>query len=273
MKKCIILLLMSSSLQAHRPSYSVFPQTVDAGGRSPQPELYGIHTQTQLYLFPAWDFIYGFENHENLNLEIYMPAFIRTDRCSSESPKKRLSGLGEMILYFKYRFYKKGDEIVTNQAAIELGVRLPTSTQREDTNIGSSSPGFVAYFAFAHEDIHWYFYGFTGTILSFPTTQLFDGHQFYASLAGFYRPQSPKLHVTDWAFGIEVSALWNLQDKFHNVTDPNSGFNVLFIGPSFGRVHDEGFWSGGIQWAVAQKIFGIQPKVKSRFIISYSTTY
>lgn len=265
--------LIPAFVYPHRPSYSVFPQTTFAGGRSATGELFGFHNEGQVYLFPAWDFIYGFEHHENLNLEFYIPAFIRDERDCSESNKTRLSGLGEIYIYFKYRFYKKGDDDNNHQIALVTGLRLPTSTQREDTNIGSSSPGFVAYLTYGHEALHWYVYGFGGMILSFPTDHLFDGHQFYISLASFYRPKTPIEHHPDWAFGVEISAVFNLKDKCHNIVDPNSGYSVLYIGPSFGRVNDNGFWSGGIQWAVAQHINGIQPRLLSRFIFSYSVDY
>ncbi|MGH9741346.1 MAG: transporter [Candidatus Acidiferrum sp.] len=189
-----------------------------------------------------FNFTWGF--HRNLDLTILLP--IVTNRFGTAgSQTVGGTGIGDLMLLVKYRFYRRDSERGTTQASVTFGPKVPTGkTDLTDINAsrlpaglqpGSGSTDlylagnwtYTGLFNFkrlvADEDFHALLRS-EGT----QTTRLGSNveSRFWLS----YRPYESKSVTREWFIGPELTWLHSQDDRIAGVSQSGGGGEVLLAG-------------------------------------------
>ena len=185
--------------------------------------------------------------HRNFAFTALVP--VVTNRFDMSTPAAPLSvggtGLGDVILLMKYRFYRRDSERGTTQASVTFGPKLPTgSTSLTSTNgvllpaglqAGSGSTDFflagnwtyTGVFNLkrlvADEDFH-------ATLRSQGTQRTQLGSNAASRFWLSYRPYQSKNLAHEWFIGPDLSWLHMQDDRIGGITQPGSGGDVLLAG-------------------------------------------
>jgi hypothetical protein len=174
---------------------------------------------------------------------------IVTNRFDMSTPAGRSTvggtGLGDVILLVKYRFYRRDSERGTTQASVTFGPKLPTGSTSLTTSNGALLPaglqpgsGSTDFFVagnwtytgvfnlkrlVADEDFH-----ATLRLQGTQRTQLGSSvaSRFWLS----YRPYQSKNLAHEWFIGPELTWLHMQDDHIGGITQQGSGGDVLLAG-------------------------------------------
>lgn len=185
--------------------------------------------------------------HRDFALTVLVP--VETNRFDMSTPVGRPSvggtGLGDVVLLVKYRFYRRDSERGTTQASVTLGPKLPTgSTSLTGTNGVPLPPGlqpgsgatdflvagnwtYTGVFNLkrlvADEDFH--------AILRSQGTQRTQlGSNVASRFWLSYRPYQSKDLAHEWFMGPELTWLHMQDDRIAGIRQNGSGGDVLLAG-------------------------------------------
>jgi hypothetical protein len=188
------------------------------------------------------NFTWGF--YKNFDLTLILP--IVTNHFSAPGgPQVGGTGLGDLLVMAKYRFYRRDSPRGTTQASITLGPKLPTGStgltgkdgQRLPTGLqpGSGSTGlflsanwtYTGLFNLrrlvADEDFH--------TLLPSEGSQATRlGSDLESRFWLSYRPYEAKSGEREWFIGPALTLLHSQDDRIGGVNQNGSGGNALLAG-------------------------------------------
>lgn len=227
------------------------------------------------------------------DLELTAVTSIETDHLDLGGPAPELraggSGLGDSLLFVKYRFLRRDSERGTTQASVMFGPKLPTG--RTDLRDGSGNllpaslqPGSGS------TDL---FLNFSGTYTGLfqveklvadgtvdyllrtegtQSTRL--GNSLHTRLYLPYRPYESHSVGKEWWIGPEL--VWEQEGytRIGGVRQPDSGGNVLSLGGATYLSPHPGIelWFG-VDFAVAQQWNGTQDRVRRHVSIGISKQF
>ena len=237
------------------------------------------------------DFTWGF--YRDFDLMVLVP-IVTNDFQTLHSPTVGGTGLGDLMILVKYRFYRRDSSRGTTQASFTLGPKLPTGRtdlRSENGTLlpatlqpGSGSTDFVAAANWtytglfnlrrlvADEDFH-------AVVRSEGTQATHLGSDLESRFWLSYRPYEAKGGAREWFIGPVVTWLHSQDDRIAGITQNASGGDLLLAGVSsyFGVRPGTHLWFG-MDWDVAHSTgtsfvpirrhisFGITQQFRMKFL-------
>lgn len=263
----ITAVLGIGAAHAHEPIFGLGPHTIYKGGIGIEAEFEGEEAsgageeETEFVLHN--EIIYGVT--ADLAVTLAVPYVIERT-TESGGVEKSSSGLGDVSLRGKYRFWRRDAPGVQDAAALILGVKLPTGDDDRTPRLGSGSTDFLFALAAARESLTWYYFGDVRYRLNTEGGGgLEKGDRLFADLAIGIRPWPTEYYRPDLVLIAEFNWETIMRDELNGLDVEDSGGDRLFLSPSFFFTYRNLAVKGGVQIPVYQDLNGGQPEVDYRF--------
>ena len=260
---------------AHEPIFGLGPHVIYKGGLGIEVEYEqekaSDHNEKEKNRGLTTEMIYGIT--ANLAATIAVPYSFHKE---VSDPGSRLvsSGLGDVSMRLKYRFWRHDLPGIQDSAAIIAGVKLPTGDSHDTPRMGSGSTDFLMGFAAARESLKWYYFGDARVKINTEGTgDLKKGNLFFADVAIGLRAWPTEYLKPDLVLMTELN--WETQgkDELNGRKAQDSGGNQLFISPGFFFTYRNWALKGGVQLPIYQSLNGEQPEDDYRFSIAVEIHY
>lgn len=169
------------------------------------------------------------------------------------------SGIQNIITQFEYAIYKKERQRSVDDATLVCNIIFPTrSLDQANPTIASGPPSFLLGATLIHTRTDWYYFASPGVHLAISNNGVKVGNQYFVQ-CGFGKniPTSPRF-IAIWM--IEFNGIFSDQDKTQGSYKPDSGGQVLYLGPTLWLSSKSIFIQGGIGLPIYQHLNGNQPK-------------
>jgi len=268
-----IALINPPIANAHEPLFSLGPHTLFKGGIGIELESELLSKSTLLQngteigdpedqaetrlVFPT-EIIYGVTADWAVTARI--PVVYRTfeQSVSGLRAKTASSGLGDIALRSKYRFWRRDRLGIQQSAALVLGIKLPTGDERAALPLGSGSTDFLFGLTAAHEGRRFYAFGDLRYKLNTAAGKQRKGDIFFYDAAIGFRPVLTDYYRPDLVLLLEMNAEVAQKDKVAGRSNLNSGGETVWLGPNFLLSYRNLMFRGGLRFPVVQNLNGTQ---------------
>ena len=212
-----------------------------------------------------FNFTWGF--HPNFDLTVVVPVVTNHFAIPGGTLVADGTGLGDMLLLVKYRFYRRDSQRGTTQASVTGGPKIPTGRTNLADNTGKLLPagvqpgsGSTDFFIAAN----WTYTGlfnlrrlvadedFHSVIRSEGTQRTRLGSAVESRFWLSYRPYESKDVTREWFIGPALTWLHSQDDRIAGVTQHGSGGDVLLAGiTTYAGVRPGMHVWVGVDWDVA----------------------
>jgi hypothetical protein len=197
---------------------------------------------------------------DKLTIRWHLPIFIdRTVGKKSSDGTSNLVGVIEYSL-FKHRVKETNREYQFNLIA---GMDFKTETHDAKPSVGYGGTSFLVGTTGSSLSKKWYtFYSLAG---AFSTThnKQHPGSQFFYEIGAGYTIKHSILH--NLCVLLEMDGILSDKDKLAQTANPNSGGNIIYLGPSIEYRYWTFLGAVGIQFPIVQHLNGNQDKRDFRF--------
>lgn len=260
----LLLLLFSglpAPLAAHEPVFGVGPETIYEGGVGVELgyEYEDLGDEQDQLLHT--ELIYGATKDLSVTLEV--PTLLRreTERGSS-------SGLGDLLLRGKYRFWRRDRLGASERASVLLGVKFPTGAHHRSVPRGSGSFDALAGVSVAHESRRWYGFG-TFRYLWRTEHDGFDrGDRILFDVAAGLRPWLTGYLEPDLVLLLEWNGEWEGRDRLSGSRLTSTGGFVGWLGPTALLSYRNWMLKTGVQFPAAADLKGSQDRPDLRTLVA-----
>ncbi len=145
---------------AHEPIFGLGPHTIFQGGvgielefeheRKTDPDERERVQALHLEILYGWT--------DNLAVTLAVPAFLG-QTFEEAQLRQSSSGLGDVTVRVKYRFWRRDLPGIQDSAAVLFGIKFPTGSASVEPRLGSGSTDFLIGLAAARESRRWYYFG------------------------------------------------------------------------------------------------------------------
>jgi hypothetical protein len=273
----LLSLLCGSAVKAQGPAPETAPSLFPGGGlvsynsivttRSPMP---GTTSSIPPTAHPTFshegDFRFKWGFHRNFDLTILFPV-VTSHFELRNAPPVGGTGLGDVMVLAKYRFYRSDSERGTTQASVTFGPKLPTGRTDLTDTTGKRLPaslqpgsGSTDFFIAAN----WTYTGLFnlkrlvadedfGSLLRSQGTQATRlGSEINSRFWLSYRPYQSKDVAREWFIGPLLTWLHSQDERIGGVTQAGSGGDVLLAGiTTFAGVRPGMHIWLGMDWDIA----------------------
>lgn len=263
----LLIFVFPLPLHAHEPIFGLGPHTIFKGGVGIEMEIEGEKAsgsdeeEKEYVLFN--EIIYGIT--ADLAITFTVP-YVLNRKQDDGKGEERSSGIGDLSLRTKYRFWRSDSPGMQDAAAVIAGVKLPTGDDDRTPRLGSGSTDFLLALTAARESLKWYY--FSDIRYRFNTEGgggLRKGNRLFADLAVGIRPWPTEYLKPDLVLIAELNWETFLRDELHGSDIRDSGGNRLFLSPSLFITYRNLAVKGGLQIPLHQNLNGEQPEVDYRF--------
>jgi hypothetical protein len=142
---------------------------------------------------------------------------------------------------------------------VVANVSFPTGDPKQTPYISFGSPSFFLGFTASHTLPTWYVFVSSGAQVTTSHEGTKIGNQFFyecgVSRNISYRPDT-------WILScfLELDGVYRQRNRIAGRVDRNSGENDILLGPALWFSTQRFIVHGGIQWYIAQHLFGVQSK-------------
>lgn len=159
------------------------------------------------------------------------------------------SGLEDMYVQLEYAYYTKKHSKSVNQATVIANVTFPTGSIFKNPRLGNGSVSFLLGLTASHLAIDWYYFISTGAQLTTTKNQIKAGNKFYyqGGIGRNLEYESSKRIIT---ILLELFGTYSQKNKIGGISEPNSGGNIFYIGPSLWFSTQHFIFSTGIAFPV-----------------------
>lgn len=263
----LLILLSPYASEAHEPIFGLGPHTIYKGGIGIEAEFEGAKVsgageEEKEYVLHT-EIIYGITADTAVTLAV---PYIIDRTLEAGGAQESISGLGDVSLRAKYRFWRRDRPGIQDAVAVVAGIKLPTGDNTGTPRLGSDSTDFVFALAAARESLTWYYFG--DVRYRFNTEGgggLKKGDRFFADLALGIRPWHVEYIKPDLVLLAELNWETFQRDELSGVDIEDSGGDRLFVSPSFFFTYRNLALKGGVQLPVYQALKGEQPEEDYRF--------
>jgi hypothetical protein len=260
---------------AHEPIFGLGPHVIYKGGIGVEVEFeggkasggeerekeYSLHTEV----------IYGITS--DLAVTLAFPYIIEKS-AEKDGIERKSSGIGDLSLRLKYRFWRHDRPGIQDSAAVIGGIKLPTGDDGEIPKLGSGSTDFLFGITAARESLKWYYFGdLRYRVNTRGSGGLRKGNRFFADFSIGVRPWPPVYLKPDLVVLAELNWESIMRDSLDGTEVEDSGGNQLFFSPSFFLTYRNWAIKGGVQIPVYQNLYGEQPEDDYRFSFSVEIHY
>jgi len=269
----LMALMWSAVTRAHEPLFSLGPHTIYKGG-------IGIEFETELLsksgllqngdkisdpkdqvatrlVFPT-EIIYGMTPDLSFTAQIPVVYRVFEQTISGVRKKRSSSGLGDIALCSKYRFWRRDTLGVQQSAAVVLGIKLPTGDDEADLPLGTGSTDWLFGLTAEHEGRRLYLFGDLRYRLNTEADNRTEGDLFFYDIAVGFRPILTNYDQLDLVLLMEANGEIAQKDHRAEKEDPDSGGEILWLGPNFLLSYRNLMLKGGIRFPIIQNLNGTQ---------------
>lgn len=191
--------------------------------------------------------------------------------CYSDGKKSR--GIGDVITQFEYVYWQPSTKHIDGWATLVGNITFPTASTPHDESLGLGTPSFFLGSTLSILSTKWYAYAEGGATLipaSYKCTR--TGNCFLYEWGAGYNLLGK--NNTILALLIDFNGIYTKKDKDNmGVSDPNSGGNILYIGPTLFYSHKSLVLTFGIQGPAVQHLNGTQNKQYYRTLFAGSISF
>lgn len=204
---------------------------------------------------------------ENFSLYINIPVATKL-QCNTA----RSSGIGDLLIQGEYVIHEKEAPTHENLITLVAGISLPTGSTQKEPTTGIGAPGFFMGSVASHLSHEWYLFASPGALFTTSHHGTKFGNQFFYEF-GFGKNLAYKKDSFVVMWMIECDGIYSQRTRECNITNPNTGGNIFYIGPSLWFSTDRLIIQGGVAFPVAQHLHGIQSKEKYFAAVNIGVTF
>jgi len=236
---------------AHDPNFGIGPHVLFKGGVETAVELHqkkaGDDKESELGLNATYgitgDWAAGFE----------VPYAIK------DNGDKSSSGLADVQLFTKYRFWRKDSLGLQKSAAVLLAANFDNGDEKEEPPLGNGATDIIGGLTYGYESIKWYHwasvrYRFNGE----NDADLQKGNKVLVDFVGGWRPTPPEYTKPDTVWLLELNGEFDDKAERNGNKIADSGGTEWFVSPGI-------FWTkrnfaikAGVQLPVYNDLNGNQ---------------
>ncbi len=266
---CAFLLLCAIAAPAQSPAPETAPPLFPGGGLISYNSVFltragmnSISPSARPSFFHEGDFNFTWGFYKDFDLAVIVP--VVTTRFQTNVGG---TGLGDMLVLVKYRFYRRDSSRGTTQASVTLGPKFPTGktdlTDENDVRLPTGlQPGSGSTDLFL--GANWTYTGlfnlrrlvadedFHSRLRSQGAQSALLGNDFESRFWLSYRPYEAKSGEREWFIGPELTWTHSQDDRINGVTQQGSGGDALLAGLTtyVGVLPGMHLWLG-MDWDVA----------------------
>ncbi len=264
----LISLVVAPQLRAHEPTYGIGPHTLYRGGIGIELKYEfarkaNFSTEAQIRKLNL-ETIYGI--NEDLALTLGIPQVTKSVRAPSGTRSE--SGVGDILLRTKWRFYRDDQFGAVNQLAIIGGIKLPTGGRSGAVALGSGSTDFLAAFAAGRETRLWYYFADARYRLNTANGGDRQGNLFQYDAAFGVRPHQSEYWTPDLVTLVEINGRLEGKETVNRVVNPNSGGHILSVAPGILLSYRNVMLKTALKIPLLQDLNGTQLEDKEEFIVA-----
>jgi len=177
----------------------------------------------------------------------------------TESVIDKTNGIGDAIVFTKYRFWRKDSLGVQESAAVLLNVMLDNGKDKTNPPLGSGTTDTLLGITYGYESLKWYRWtSFRYRHNGENRNGLRRGDQWFLDVAMGYRPTMPLYLKPDTVWILELNREQGQRTELNGSALANTGGTEWFISPGI-------FWTlrnvaikAGIQLPIASNLKGNQ---------------
>lgn len=246
----------------HSPLFGLGPQTLYRGGWGIEVEGEwermdgGIESQRGLHA----DIHYGVT--EDFNVRLTVPLVQKTE-LGVLSPglgqvDRDVTGVGDMLVQGKYRFWQDLFQNGNHQATVFGGVKLPTGRTTSEPPLGSGSVDFLAGLAISRETHRYYTWASVLGRVNTPSDGRRRGNEVRYDLAVGLRPYVPQWTDPDLMVLLELVGVTAARSVGPTGENPNTGGTVLALAPGMWLTYRNWALKAGVKLPFDQALNGTQ---------------
>ena len=258
----LIMLIQIQSNFAHEPVFSIGPETIFKGGIGLESEIEYDKGASEHSTGLHYEFIFGVM--ENFSISGKFP-YILEKKISNFASS---SGLGDIMLRGKYRFYKNDKLGASYKAALIGGIKFPTGDEEKKPSIGTGATDYFLGISAGYESRKWYYFATTRYRFNNKNGVIEKGDVFLYDIAFGLRPVKRSYYEYDLVFLIEFNGEYINNDMIFDFADNNSGGDIIYIGPTFLWSMRNWMIKGGIQFPIFQNLNGTQEEEDFRNVLA-----
>jgi len=260
-----VLLLVSGRHDiavAHEPVFSLGPETIFAGGIGIETEFEFEDSEGEQLSVMNYEILYGLRDYLSLTLRI--PQILERDGKNGGS-----SGLGDMELRAKYRFYKKDMLGAQHKVSGVFGVKAPTGNDDRRPALGTGTTDVLVGGSYGYESRTWYhFLTVRYRYRTESSGSRSPGDRLFIDGAIGYRPWRREYLEWDLVGLIETNLEVDFKDEFQGSALPDTGGNTLWLGPTGLLSYRNLMFKGGLQFPIYENPNGDQGDSTVRAVLA-----
>jgi len=184
------------------------------------------------------------------------------------------SGLGDIVLRSRYRFFRIDTPGVQRSAAILGQLKLPTGDDDSTPRLGSGSTDFVGGLLYGHESRRWYYNLATRYRLNTKGGGgLEKGDKQFLDIVGGVRPALTGYLEPDAVVFLEINWENAGRDSLNGADVADTGGWELFLSPGVFATYRNVALRTGVQIPIARGLNGAQPESDYRFKAEIKYTF
>ena len=210
-----------------------------------------------------YEFLYGLTANQAITVEV--PHILQ-----STSPRGSNAGIGDILLRYKGRFYRRDVLGGVYQASVLAGVELPTGEHGVSLATGSGTYDLLAGVAADYEGRRWLIFGAGRYKHNGTTAENVDvGDALIVDAAVGFRPVRTPYLAPDTVVMVELNYHSRGRGRRRGALMPDTGREVLFLSAGVWLTYRNHAFKPGIQVPIFSDVNGNQPRPAWRAVFSY----
>ncbi len=194
--------------------------------------------------------LYGIRDNLSLYVEVPVAPILKLG-------DRRSSGLEDILVQLEYAPYSHNSQKANKQITLLSSIYLPTGSIRKFPPTGADSPSFFLGFTANYLATDWYLYTSYGGVITTEHDHTKAGSQFlYQAGIGKNIAYKTDQWIVTWM--VEMSGNYTQQRKIDGIVNPNTGGNVILLGPSLWFSTSQFIMQAGVAGVPYQNLFGTQ---------------
>ncbi|MEX0939931.1 MAG: hypothetical protein WDZ41_01065 [Candidatus Babeliales bacterium] len=210
----------------------------------------------------AAEFAYGLT--KDIGVELFIPIFLKNAAAEGIS-----RGLGDIIATVEWKPFVNGP----HSLLVMGGMKFPTGDRLAIPLLGTGTFDIVFNISAAHYSNNWYAALNIDTLLTtkrkgFKPGSVYEYELVFGRAINFMNKGSSKLFIN-----LDLTGIYEKQDKINGIIDENTGGNVIFFGPLISWTRKNLLFEVLFQGPIAQNLFGNQSKFNYTTFFSFTLIF
>ena len=258
------LMLATSSFQlfAHDPIFGIGPHVLFKGGTEAALETHANKSGEEKEAEAGVELVYGITGDWAAGIEL--PYAYKKEASASSS------GLADIQIFTKYRFWRQDSKGLQESAAVLLAANLDNGDTKADPKLGNGANDFIGGLTYGYESLKWYRWASIRYRYNGENDAGFQvGNKTLIDFVAGWRPTLPEYKKPDTVWLLELNTEVSEKSQLNGTELTNSGGIESFISPGI-------FWTlrnfaikAGVQIPVYHNLNGSQQKSDFRAKLSF----